>query len=161
MDEAPAPDAPTLLVYVLDEMCETANLLRVADLNRSTRRPWWRNAFYGVIRTKSEVTAGFALQYLGENIDRARDHWREALAPLDDLRDRFGATDWVAQLDEELHAAGVNEVLARLAHEAIPRPTADAAAHISGVLSTIGDCSALITRTRSQLALRRMRDEQV
>ncbi|HSB84770.1 MAG TPA: hypothetical protein VLD86_00600 [Ilumatobacteraceae bacterium] len=156
-DEA-VTDGSMLLVYLLDELRETSGLLRVADLDRQTRRPWWRNLFFGVVRTKSEVTAGFALQYLGENIDRARDHWREAVRHRHEL-ERSSRADWVSRLGADLDAAGFDGVLPRLAHSAIPHTTAEAARHLGGVVATIRDCDALVTRARNQLTLQKMRSE--
>ena len=153
MGDAP-PSATTLLTYALDEIRETTTLLRVADLGRETRRPWWRNVFFGVVRTQGEVRAGQAVQYLGENIDRARDHWREALAHLQDLERSHVSNELVVGLGEELRRAGLLDVLAGLRHDAVPRPMAEAAAHLSGVVDKLRECDRIVVKTRSQMMLR-------
>ncbi|HEY7625656.1 MAG TPA: hypothetical protein VH761_01260 [Ilumatobacteraceae bacterium] len=145
------------MTYLLDELRDTSNLLLIADLDRETRRPWWRNAFLFVFRTKSEVTAGLALQYLGENIDRARDHWREAMRHRQQLAESTGDA-WVARLLADLDAAGFDQVLPKLAHDAIPQMTKDAANHVGSVVSIIRECDAIVVRARSQLLLQTMRD---
>ena len=150
MSDTP-PDAVTLLVYALDEMREATGLLRIADLARSSRRPWWRNVFFGVVRTRTEVGAGFAVQYLGENIDRARDHWRAALELFDELQETHQADELVRRLGEDLQGAGLNEILPKLQHRAIPHPIGHAAAHLEGVLEQIRSCDRIVVSARSLL----------
>ncbi len=159
MGDAPA-DAVTLLAQVLDEMRETTNLLRVADLGRSRQLSWWRNAWSWFARSGAELTAGFAVQYLAENIDRAREHWRDALSLLSELHRAHAEDAVVAALVDDLQRAGVDDVLPKLQHVAIPYSTAEAAAHLSGVVDTIRECDHLALGARSKLLLRRMRDEQ-
>lgn len=161
MSETAPSDALTLLVYALDEMRETTSLLRVADLGRSSRRPWWRNVFYAFARSRAEVSAGLAVQYLGENIDRARDHWHEALALVEELHQSHRANEVVEHTVEELHAAGLNDVLPRLQHAAIPSPIARAGAHLDDVVSTIRECDRILLSARSKLMLQRMRSKEV
>jgi hypothetical protein len=152
----PPLDTAMLLTYALDEMRETTNLLRIADLTRSTSRPWWRKVFFAFARSRAEVSAGFAVQYLGENIDRARDHWREALSLLAGLHlAPHDSSSVVGELLEQLHGAGVDDVLARLRHDAIPHPFADAAAHLTKVIGTIRDCDRVVLGALSQLMLKR------
>ena len=153
------PDSPlTLLTYALDEMRETTTLLPVAEVSRSFHRPWWRNVFFGFARSNAEVTAGLAVQYLGENIDRARDHWREALTLLSDLQRNHGDDEVVSELGQHLQAAGIDGVLAKLQHSAIPNPVAKTAAHLEGVVATIRECDRLALDARNKLTLQRMRD---
>jgi hypothetical protein len=165
MSDAVPPDALTLLAYTLDEMRETASLLPDKDLSRATTRPWWRNfifgVFVGVVRSKAEVSAGLSLQYLGENIDRARDHWREALSPLRQLRLDHPNNDLVNALLDDLDRAGLDDVLPQLQHDSIPQPIARTAAHLAGVVATIRHCDDLILKARSKLLLQRMRNEPV
>jgi hypothetical protein len=159
MSDSPPADALSLLTYALDEMRETSTLLPVAEASRSSRRPWWRNVFFGFARSNSEVTAGLAVQYLGENIDRARGHWREVLSLMSDLQRDHGDNEVVALLGHQLDDAGINEILPKLRHDAIPHPIAKTAAHLEGVVSTIRDCDRLAQDARNKLTLQRMRNE--
>ena len=162
MTEAPASDVLTLLAYALDEMRETTSLLPDKDLSRATTRPWWRNVifgfFVGMARSKAEVGAGQSLQYLGENIDRARDHWREAMSHLRELRSEHSNNELVIALLADLSGAGVDGVLPRLQHDAIPRPLAKTTAHLADVIATIRNCHDLILKARSKLMLQQMRE---
>ena len=143
------------LSYVIDEMRETTNLLRVQETLQEGHRPWWRNFLFAFIRVGREATADLAVQYLGENIDRARDHWREALRIVDEmLGDEFGE-----QLSRDLNDAGFRSVMPRLAHDRIPGPRKDAAAHLTDVVSTIRVCSQLVVNARNQLTLRKLREQ--
>lgn len=160
MSEAVSPrDRLTLLVYALDEMRETVALLPVTGLARSTTRPWWRKVFFGFARSKAEVSAGLAVQYLGENIDRARGHWREALSLIDELEQRYHDDAVVSRLVEDLRITGLDDVLPRLQHDAIPSPIARTAAHLSAVVATIRQCDDIAMKARSQLLLQQMRSE--
>ena len=153
-------DAVMLLVHAVDEMRETTNLLRVADLERSTRRSWWRNIWSWLASGGAEVSAGFAVQYLTENIRRSRGHWSEALALIIELQQSLPDDEVVAGLVVDLYRAGWDDVLATLQPNAIPRSTADAGAHLAGVVGTIRECESLASSARSKLLLRGMRDEQ-
>lgn len=157
-DQAPS-DALTMVVYALDEMRETTTLLPVAEVSRSQNRPWWRNVFFGFARSRAEVTAGLAVQYLGENIDRARTHWREALTLFADLQRTHASNEVVVALIDDLRGAGLETVLPRLQHDAIPHPIAKTAAHLTAVVATIRDCQRLATAARSKLLLQRVRDD--
>jgi hypothetical protein len=159
MADAERVDALTTLVYALDEMRETTSLLPVADLSRSTNRPWWRKVFFAFARSKAEVTAGFAVQYLDENLQRARAHWREALSLLGQLQQAHDDNEVVVILGHELQHAGLDGVLPRLQHSAIPTPIARTAAHLIGVVETIRDCDRVALAARNKLALQRMRDQ--
>ncbi len=160
MSDAPPSDALTVLVYAVDEMRETTNLLRVADLGRSKRLPWWRNLWSWVARSGAELSAGFAVQYLAENIDRAREHWREALSLIRELQRAQPDNAVVTELVVDLHRAGIDDVLPKLQHAAIPYATSEAAAHLAGVVDSIRECDRLALGARSKLMLQRMRDEQ-
>jgi hypothetical protein len=159
MSDSPSPDALTLLTYALDEMRETTTLLPVAAVSRSIRRPWWRNVFFGFARSNAEVAAGLSVQYLGENIDRARDHWREALSLLNDLQRSHGHNEVVARLGQQLQAAGIDGIRAKLQHDAIPHPVAKTALHLDAVVTTIRECDRLALEARNKLTLQRMRNE--
>lgn len=158
MDDGAMRDALVTLSYALDEMRETTSLLPVAEASRSLQRSKARNFFFAFARSRAEVTAGFAVQYLDENLDRARRHWREALSSFDDLRRTHGDSVVVLQLDEQLRAAGLEGVLQQLQHDAVPRPISKTALHLAAVVETIRNCEHVAAAARTQLTLERMRN---
>ncbi len=161
MGEPPPPaDALTLVAHAVDEMRETTNLLRVADLGRSRSLPLWRKVLSWFVWSGAEISAGFAVQYLGENLGRARAHWRDALGLIRELQREHPHNAVVAGLVDDLHRAGWADVLPKLQYVAIPYTNADAAAHLAGVVDTIRECDRLALSARSKLMLQRMRDEQ-
>jgi hypothetical protein len=152
------PDALALLADVVDEMRETTRLLPVAEASRSSDRSLGRNIGMLFARSFSgaEVNADNAVQYLADNAERAREHWRVALASLDDLQRLHGDNLIVAELATQLPPAGVDDVLPRLEIEAIPRGTKKAAAYLAAVVDTIHDCEHLASTARTKLNLQRM-----
>ena len=156
MDEVSTDQLLVWLTEALDEMRETTNLLPAAELSRTSQRRGWRKLVYAFARSRGEISAGFAMQYLTENTGRARDHWRDALAALAEI-DRAGEPR--SGLSEDLRAAGVDEVLPRLRPDAIPYATAQAATHLSAVVATIRDCEELVVAARNRLALQRLREQ--
>jgi len=166
MDDASAEhrSAGTLtrLTEVLDEMRETKELLPAAELSRTSQRRGWRKIVYGFARSRREISAGFAMQYLTENTGRARDHWSEALSTLDEVGHAGHAgvhDELITRLVQDLDAAGLCTVLPRLRSDAIPYSTAEAATHLSQVVATIRDCEQLVAAARSRLMLQRLRDQ--
>jgi hypothetical protein len=159
MSDAAPSDAMTMVVYALDEMRETTTLLPVAEVSREQNRPWWRNLFWGFARSRAEITAGLAVQYLGENIDRARAHWREALTLFADLQRRHATNEVVVTLIDDLRGAGLDTVLPRLQHDAIPHPIAKTGVHLAEVVDTIRNCQRLAVSARSKLLLQQVRDD--
>jgi hypothetical protein len=155
MSDAAPPDALTMLAYVLDEMRETTGLIPVAELSRSTGRSRWRSLFSLAAGSRAEVGAGLSMQYLGENLERARVHWREALSLFDLLQLAHHDNRVVVQLGEDLWKAGLDEVIAQLHEEAIPDAIAKTAEHLAGVVATIRDCDRLIIEARNKLTLNR------
>jgi hypothetical protein len=160
MSDEPPAGALTLLTYALDEMRETTALLPVPDLARQATRPWWHNIFIRFVPGKDEVSAGFAVQFLAENLERARAHWREALSLLDHLQRDHSGNEVVVQLGPELRAAGIDEVLPRLGNDALPHSLAATTAHLAGVVATIRECDRLALGARNKLTLQRMRNEK-
>jgi len=156
MDEVSTDQLLMRLTEALDEMRETTNLLPAAELSRTSQRRGWRKLVYAFARSRGEISAGFAMQYLTENTGRARDHWRDALAALAEI-DRAGEP--LAGLSHDLRAAGVDEVLPRLRPDAIPYATSQAAAHLSAVVATIRGCEELVVAARNRLALQRLREQ--
>ncbi len=156
---AAAPDALTLLANAIDEMHQTTSLLPVAEASRNLNRSWWRNIGMLAARSVSgrEVNADNALQYLPDNLDRAREHWHEALRSLDDLQRLHGDNPVVGDLGQQLPGAGLDGVLPRLELDAVPRPTKQAAVHLAAVVETIHRCEHLAAGARSKLNLQRMR----
>lgn len=161
MDDASAPSALSMLDYLLDEIRETSGLLRVADLARSGKRPWWRTFTFGLIRSPTEVSADLGLLYIGQNIDRARDHWREALSLCAQLEPMLPTSEVLARLHPMLTEAGLHQVLPRLQHDAIPSPVKEMTAHLADVVDKIRECDRLVVTARSRLMLERMRDEPI
>ncbi|HEX3089305.1 MAG TPA: hypothetical protein VHQ23_11660 [Ilumatobacteraceae bacterium] len=157
MSAAAPPDALALLVTAVDEMRETTSLIPVAEASRSLNRSRRSNFAMLFARSRSEINAGNAMQYLGDNIERARAHWREALSALADLQRLHGGNDVIAELGAQLPIAGLDSVLPRLELEAIPRPTNKAAIHLAAVVETIHDCEHLAATARTKLNLQRMR----
>ena len=157
MAEASTDQLLTWLTEVLDEMRETRNLLPAAELARTSQRRGWRKFVYAFARSRGEISAGYAMQYLTENTARARDHWREALASLGEIERAAG--DPLAELLEGLRAARVDEVLPQLRSDAIPYATAQAATHLSEVVARIRDCEELVVAARNRLVLQRSRDQ--
>jgi len=155
MGEVSTDQLLTWLTEVLDEMRETRSLLPAAELTRTSQRRGWRKVVYAFARSRGEISAGYAMQYLTENTARARDHWRETLVALAEI-ERAG--EQLALLSEDLRAAGVDEVLPRLRSDAIPYATAQAATHLSEVVATIRDCEELVVAARNRLVLQRSRD---
>src|SRR4051812_2184811 len=149
----------TRLTEVLDEMRETTSLLPAAELSRTWQRRGWRKFAYGFARSRGEISSGFAMQYLTENIGRARDHWGDAVAMLSEIERAGADRELLKRLIEDLTAAGVDEVLPRLRPDAVPYATSAAATHLSLVVATIRDCEHVVIGARNQLALQQLRDE--
>ena len=97
------------------------------------------------------------MQYLGDNIGRARAHWREALSALADLQRLHSDNEAIAELGAATAGRRMDSVLPRLELEAIPRPTNKAAIHLAAVVETIHDCEHLAATARTKLNLQRMR----
>ena len=106
----------------IDEMRETTSLIPVADASRSLNRSWWRNIGMLFARSRAEISAGNAVQYLGDNVERARGHWREALSSLSELQRLHGDNEVVAELAAQLPKAGVNDVLREVGARCNPAP---------------------------------------
>jgi hypothetical protein len=149
----------TRLAEVLDEMRETTDLLPAAELSRTSQRRGWRKFVYGFARSRGEISAGFAMQYLTENLGRARDHWRDAVSTLSEIERAGVEHQLVIQLIDDLNAAGVDEVLPRLRPDAVPYAASAAATHLSLVVATIRDCEQIVVAARNRLALQGLRDQ--
>jgi hypothetical protein len=133
MTEAHQASPLTLLTWIVDELRETTGLLRAPEAAKDVRRPGWRSAFFGAVRSASEVSGGQSIQFLGENIDRARDHWRTVVGFLDRLWVADVDSPTIARLRADLQAAGANEILPRLAHDAIPSGASQASTYLAAI----------------------------
>jgi len=159
MLETPAAGgALTILDYLLDEIRTTGGLLRVADLAKKGRRPWWRSVSFGLTRTPTEVSADLGIQYIGQNIDRAREHWRKALVHCDELSEMFPTNDIVVGLVVGLKDAGTGSVVPMLQHDVIPGPMSELAKHLASVVDTIRECDRLVVAARNRAILQRLRE---
>ncbi|HZX56801.1 MAG TPA: hypothetical protein VFE86_19090 [Ilumatobacteraceae bacterium] len=159
MDDASGGKLLTQLVEVLDEMRETTNLLPAVELARTSQRRGWRKFAYGFARSRGEISAGFAMQYLTENLGRARDHWRDAVSMLSAIEGAGVERELMTRMIEDLNAAGVDEVLPLLRSEAIPYAASAVATHLSLVVATIRDCEQVVAAARSRLARQRLGDQ--
>lgn len=149
--------AITVVDYLIDEIRQTSGLLRVADAARAAKRPWWRTFALNTVRTPTEVSSDLDMLYVGQNIDRARDHWREVLAHRAELRRLTPPSEVIARLDADLGEAGIDDVLPRLQHDAIPVPVKAMTLHLATVVDTIRECDRLAVAARSRLLLEQMR----
>jgi hypothetical protein len=153
-----APSPLVLLTLLADEMHETISLLRVVDA-ATANRSRWRRATGGLLRTGQDVVAGMAMQYLGDNVDRARDHWIEVLRMAGEVRRRAAHDEDLRHLGEQLDARGVDGVLAKLHLPNIPGPTRKAVPYLRGVTDQIRDCLHPVQEAARRLTLQRIRSE--
>lgn len=160
-DDATTPEIVTLLTYVLDEHRESRELVRLSHAGLVHRSIGVRRRLDAVIRTTDGFAAGQAVQYLGENLGRARQHWRTGLAHLAELHAAYPNNERVQVLQDELRHAGVSEIESLLSLDAVPRGRKRAAAHLDAVLSRMSDCDNVVASARSDLALRNMRNDRI
>ena len=160
-DDATTPEIVTLLTYVLDEHRESRELVRLSHAGLVHRSMGLRRRLDAVIRTTDGFAAGQAVQYLRENLGRAREHWRTGLAHLVELQETYPNNVRVQALQAELRRAGVSEIESLLSPDAVPRGRKRAAAHLEAVLSRMSDCDNAVASIRSELTLRNMRDDRI
>ena len=151
----------TLLTYVLDENRESRELVRLSHGGFVHRSIGLRRRLDAVIRTTDGFAAGQAVQYLGENLGRARQHWRTGLAHLAELYASYGNNERVQLLEDGLRRAGVSEIESLLSIDAVPRGRKRAAAHLEAVLSRMSDCDNVVAGARSELALQKLRNDRI
>ena len=157
MSDAPPVAVLTLLAYAIDEIRETRDLLRVS-LAGLARRRGWRHLFGWVVGTRDVLTAGLAVQYLADNLARARDHWRAELGYLADLCAAADTSPLLRRLADDLEHAGVDHIMAKLGDDAVPRDRPRAAAHLEDTLRRMSECERILTEARNALMLQRMGD---
>ena len=145
--------ASVLLTLAADEMRETRELLRIIDV-ATAKRPWWRTLVLFAVSDQQQVVGGMAFQYLADNIERATEHWSEALAHLDQL---VAAAPELAHLRADLRAAGLDTVLPRLHPDAVPIPLKPAATHLVAVGDTIRDCVQVLVAVKQGFVLGQLR----
>lgn len=160
MSDAPATDAATLLVYALDESRQARNLLRVGYAGLSYRRSGWRSLRVLLLQTREEFSAGLAVQYFGENLERTRGRWRAGLAFFDELFTSYRSNETVRRLGDDLERAGLRKILTQLQDDAVPVPRKQATAHLEVVLDQMRECERIGEHARSSLMLQQMGDEQ-
>jgi hypothetical protein len=160
-DDATSPEIVTLLTYILDENRESRELVRLSHAGLVHRSIGMRRRLDAVIRTADGFAAGQAVQYLRENLGRARQHWRTGLAHLAELHAAYPDNEQVQVLQDELRQAGVSEIESLLSLDAVPRGRKRAAAHLDAVLSRMSDCDNVVASARSELTLRNMRNDRI
>ncbi len=160
-DDATTPEIVTLLTYVLDENRESRELVRLSHAGLVHRSIGVRRRLDAVIRTTDGFAAGQAVQYLRENLGRARQHWRTGLAHLAELYAAYPNNERVQVLQDELRQAGVSEIEPLLSRDAVPRGRKRAAAHLEAVLSRMSDCDNAVASVRSELTLRNIRNDRI
>ncbi len=147
-----------MLTYALDESREARELLLMSHAGLADRNQRWRQRVGSIAGARDQFMAGLAAQYLGENLYRAREHWRSYVRCCADLS--ANTTDeTIRLLVVELHEAGLDAVDSLLADDTVPRQRKQAAVHLNDVLNRIAECDRLIITARIQLMLRRMRDD--
>ena len=140
----------------VDEMRETSSVIPVAEARvRSTDRGAANSPCFA--RSRSEINAGNALRYLGDNIEHAVVRIRERRWLS--LGDPNGCTATTRPSPSSARAAchWSWTAFCRLELEAIPRPTNKAAIHLAAVVETIRDCEHLAATARIKVNLQRMR----
>jgi hypothetical protein len=160
-DDATTAEIVTLLTYILDENRESRELVRLSHAGLVHRSMGLRRRLDVVIRTADGFAAGQAVQYLRENLGRARQHWRTGLAHLAELHAAYPNNERVQVLQDELRQAGVSEIESLLSLDAVPRGRKRAAAHLDAVLSRMSDCDNVVASARSELTLRKMRNDRI
>ncbi|MEY2581082.1 MAG: hypothetical protein QOE09_931 [Ilumatobacteraceae bacterium] len=159
-DDTTPSEIVTLLTYVLDENREARELVRMSHSGLVHRSIGLRRRLDAVIRTRGGFAAGQAVQYLGENLERARDHWRTSLAHLAELQASYPDNERVQVVHEELRRVGVQEIEPLLALDALPPGRTRAAAHLEAVLTRMSDCDQAVAGVRSELMLQKMRNDR-
>jgi hypothetical protein len=160
-DDATTPEIVTLLTYILDENRESLELVRLSHAGLVHRSIGLRRRLDAVIRTADGFAAGQAVQYLRENLGRARQHWRTGLEHLAELHAAYPNDERVQLLYHQLRQAGVSEIAPLLSLDAVPRGRNRAAAHLDAVLSRMSDCDNVVASARSELTLRNMRNDRI
>jgi hypothetical protein len=154
------PVAPiTLMTYALDESREARELLLMSHAGLTDRSRRWRQRVGSIVGARDQFMAGLAAQYLGENLYRAREHWRSYVQCCDDLGANNHTDDNIQLLVMELREAGLDSVVAELADDSVPRQRKLAAEHLGSVMNRMSECDRLIIAARVLLMLRRMRDD--
>ena len=151
-----AAPSPTLLVTLaIDEITECLQLIRFGPSAGEPKRPWWRAGF---VRTRAQVVADHRLMYLNENVERARDHWREVLLTVARI-DAAGLDNEVLRhLVGELRDGGIDAMAAKLQRSALANAVPRVVAHLDAVAQQMAGYKGLMVKARNQLSLQAMRD---
>jgi len=150
-------DPITLMTYALDESREARELLVMSHAGLAGRNQRWRQRVGAITGARDQFMASLAAQYLGENLYRAREHWRSYMQCCADLG-ADGDSDEIRLLVVALREAGLDDVVAQLADASVPRQRKLAAEHLGAVMTRMSECDRLIIAARVRLMLRRMRD---
>jgi hypothetical protein len=154
------PSAMMLLTYALDEDREARDLVRLSHAGLARRPQGWRDRFGAAVATRDGFVAGLTVQYLTENLRRARTHWSECVAYVLQLTRSGQDEDLVLPMAASLQRAGLDSIVDDLAVSAVPTERKAAAAYLDAVLSRMSECDRILAATRSRLLLERVRDEQ-
>ena len=146
------------MTYALDESREARELLVMSQAGLAGRNQRWRQRVGSIAGARDQFMASLAAQYLGENLYRAREHWRSYVQCCADLGASGDTDDNIRLLVMELREAGLDAVVAQLADDSVPRQRKLAAAHLGAVMNSMSACDRLIIAARVRLMLRRMRD---
>lgn len=146
------------LVYLGDEIRETSSLIQLGDYVASWKHGGLATRFGLFGASGRRTRGGQGIQYLGENLDRARGHWHRALGHCDALRAAGNEVPLVVELLGQLDEAGIGAVLPALQQDAVPGKAELAAVHLGEVSRVLSACSAHVTRTSTRLSLDRRRD---
>ena len=146
-----------LLTLLADEMRETLVLVGVLDAAQP-RRSRWKRAFFTFLPSGQDVIGVQAVRYLDDNLERARDHWHEAVALV--ARIAVEGDDVLATVPAELADAGLGEVEPALRPDVVPRPVKEAAPHLRVVTRRIRDCLQVVTQAQQRVVLRTVRDDR-
>ncbi len=148
-----------LMTYALDESREARELLLMSHAGLTGRSKRLRQRVGSLAGARDQFMAGLAAQYLGENLYRAREHWRSYVQCCADLGANSDTEEAIRLLMVALHETGLDVVVSQLADDVVPRQRKQAAAHLSAVMNRMAECDRLIIAARIELMLRRMRDD--
>ena len=157
-----ADDAPTsatlLLTYAIDDIAECTQLIRFGPSDRRVNRPWWRALVMGVFRTRAETMAEQRLMYLTENVERARDRWREVLLTVQHMEEAGRDDEVLRRLAVELRNGGIDDVAHQLRRSELANEVQKVIAHLEGVADQMVVCKGMMVKARNLLSLQKLRE---
>lgn len=156
-DGAPT-SATMLLTYAIDDISECMQLIRFGPSDRRVNRPWWRALVSGLFRTRAETMVEQRLMYLSENVERARDSWREVLLTLQRVEEAGRDDEVFRRLTVELRASGVDDVAGQLRRSELANEVPKVVAHLEGVADQMVVCKGMLVKARNLLLLQKLRE---